>query len=229
MARTIDSMVDEQVRRWHLREEERRREELAKPKPLVVLSREFGTQGAEIGQAVAEELGFELWDQELVHEIAEKSGAPEKLVASLDERSRSALEDLIAASLSGEKSTRFEYVAQLRRVIHTIERHGAAVVIGRGAQFIVEPESALRVRIIAPLDERVKSYAARKEMSREAARKRILEVDHDRKLFMKQSYGKDLGDPSHYDLVLNRAGFSNEAAAAIVVAAYRAKFPASAQ
>lgn len=43
-------------------------------------------------------------------------------------------------------------------------------------------------------------------------------------MFNKRHYGRDVTDPLHYDVVLNTGWITHEAAADVVIAAYRAKF-----
>lgn len=228
--RTVDKMVEEQVRRWRLAQRRRHQEQAPpRPPPVITVSREFGSQGAAIGEAAANKLGLSFWDQQLVHAIADRSGAPERLVESLDEHSRGQLDDLITGALSGFRSTEYSYVRQLFRVIHTIQEHGGAVIIGRGAQYIIDPQDCLRVRVICPLAERVAGFAEREGLSREQAEAKVREVERDRRAFIRQSFDRDVTDENAYDLILNRAGFSIEPAADVVVAAYRAKHGARAE
>ena len=49
-------------------------------------------------------------------------------------------------------------------------------------------------------------------------------MDRERQIFHKRHYGQEVGDPHHYDLVLNTGWSTHEAAAEVVIGAYRAKF-----
>ena len=110
------------------------------------------------------------------------------------------------------------------QVVHTLERHGGAVVIGRGAQFIVPSERALRVRVICVHEKRVSGYASRQGMSEGQARKKVDDTDRERQAFYRKHYGQEVVHPTHYDVMVNTGALSLEAAAEVIVAAYRAKF-----
>lgn len=228
MGRSIEAMVEEQVRRYRAKQAALARARVpdAPAPPVVVVSREFGAGGGRIGASVAETLGFELWDRALVQAIAERSGASEALVETLDEHARTALEDLIAHSLMGKEATEHDYLLHLHRVLHTVTSHGGAVIVGRGAQFVVDPARSLRVRVIAPFEERVAAYAEREGIELEEARRRVRERDADRATFIKRYFRADPAAPRHYDLVIHRAGFSEAQVAEVVVAAFRARFGA---
>src|SRR6185437_8048391 len=97
--RSVNEIVEQQVQRWRI-EQERRAKERASvavpPPPMVTISRQAGARGTELGRRVAEALGFRLWDQELVHRIAEQCGAPDDAIRAVDEHPRGAIQDLLA-------------------------------------------------------------------------------------------------------------------------------------
>lgn len=224
--RSVHDLVEQQVQRW-MAEQQRRHERAfpEPPPPVVTVSREAGVNGTGLARRVADELGFRCWDQELVHRVAEQSGAPEVLLRAVDEHARNAIEDLLAGILMGDKSTETEYLAQLMRVIHAISEHGSAVIVGRGAQYVLAPEGALRVRVVAPLEARVRMMAAARKLPEDRARAEVERLDRERHGFIRHHYHRDAADPSSYDLVVNAATLPLEAAAHVVASAYRAKFP----
>jgi cytidylate kinase len=223
--RHIDAIVEEQVRRWELQRQARSSEARVsvEPWPLITVSREFGSRGALLGERVARRLGFGFWDQELVHEVAQRTGLREALVASLDEHVRSRVDDLVSSIFTGPDATAAEYVRHVGRVVHTLEQHGSAVIIGRGAQFIVRADRALRVRVVGPLEDRARGYAQREHIDPARARSRVEEVERDRRAFYRRHFDRDVTDPGHYDLMVNTGTLSIDAAVEIIVAAYKAK------
>jgi len=224
--RDTQKLVEEQVRRWQLesKAKQARREKVPAPWPLVTVSREFGALGAAMGRVVADKLGFSFWDQEIVHAIVEHTGAQETLLASLDERTRNRLEDLVTENLGPTVGTVAEYVRQVTRVVRTIERHGGAVVMGRGAYFFLAPDAALRVRVVCPEAARIARFAEREGIDKHEAERRVRKLERERRSFNKQYFGKEVDDPHHFDVVVNTGWTTPEAAADVVVAAYGAKF-----
>ena len=223
LPKNVQALVEEQVSKWKAQESETDKKP-SKPQPLITVSREFGSLGAALGQLAAKTLGFSFWDQELVHAIAEQTGAQEALLLSLDERSRSRIENFISETLLGASGSTTEYVRQVIRVVRSIESYGGAVVVGRGSQFILGPEAALRVRAVCPFEKRVADYAEREGASKPEAEHQIRQVDRERHSFHRRHYQQDSEDPAHYDLVINTGSMSLEACAGTVVAAYHAKF-----
>lgn len=226
--REVLQLVDEQVKRWLAEQEKRRAQPRVTPeppRPLVTISREAGANGTAVGRVAAEKLGYELWDQELVQRVAEQKGAPEALFAAVDEHSRTRIEDLLAGILMGDVGTETEYLASLGRVFHSIAQHGSAVIVGRGAQYVLTPGEALRVRVVAPLSDRIRVIAESRGLAEREARTEVERIDRERLGFIRHHYRRNAADPDAYDVVVNTGSLPLKAAGDVVVAAYRAKFP----
>lgn len=66
------------------------------------------------------------------------------------------------------------YLDHLMKVIAAIASHGNAVIIGRGANFLIPQENRLSVRVIAPFDCRVKNVAKEFGVNEEEAKRRVI-------------------------------------------------------
>lgn len=225
--KNIDQMIAEQVKTWAIREAMREvrgvRGEPPGSWPVITISREFGARGAALAEELGKRIGFEVWDRALLLAIAEKSGGDEKLLASLDERRRSAVDDAVRGTLTGGRYTNTRYFRTLLRVLHTICAHGKCIIVGRGANYVSKPAKTFRVRVVAPLEARVRNYAEREGISEPEAQETIAVRDAERADFVKHYFKRDIGRPSDYDLVVNSDTYSLEHLVDIVTAAYDAK------
>jgi cytidylate kinase len=88
-------------------------------------------------------------------------------------------------------------------VIGTIGKHGRAVVVGRGANFILPPEQRFRVRITASQRLRVENVARHFNLSPDEAKRRVIKTESNRKAFIRKYFNADIADPTNYDLVIN--------------------------
>jgi cytidylate kinase len=220
--RDVGAIVEAQVRRWELRPAGSSTES-SSGWPVVTISRQFGTLGVALGRRVAERLGFSCWDREIVTEISHRLHTPEETVSVFDEREHTALDDLFGVAFDQDALTA-DYGDQLRAIIRSVVRQGGAVIVGRGSQFLVDPQHALRVRLVAPYEVRVREVAARTRISFEEAAERVRARDRDRERFIRQHFGKDGADPSDYDVVINTSIYTPHRADALVLMAYLAKF-----
>jgi hypothetical protein len=222
----IHDMVERQILQWESQQRTRTdgRNAIDPPSPIISISRQVWALGTQLGSLVAEHMHYEFWDQEVVHRIANETGASEAFLHALDERARGVIEDVVAGALAGDAFTRNEYMSHLLRVLHAIGRGGRAVIIGRGAQYVLPSATVLRVRVVAPLEQRARNLAQAHGLSERDARTEIERVERDRRAFIQQQFKRDVADPCHYDLTVNTGVLSLEQAAAIVECAYNAKF-----
>lgn len=222
--RYIDQMITEQVKTWAQREAEAKvKGEVPGAWPIITISREFGARGAALAVVLGAQIGFKVWDKELLHAIAEEGGGDERLLASLDEHRRKAIDDAMRGALTGSRHTNTQYFRTLLRVVHTLTAHGKCIIVGRGANYISKAPGTFRVRVVAPLETRVRGYAQREGLPEKEARKQIVARDADRADFVRHHFKHDIGNPSDYDLVINADTYSVEQMAGIVRTAYEVK------
>jgi len=91
--------------------------------------------------------------------------------------------------------------------------------VGRGANWLLDPNDGLRLRVIAPAEMRAQWLARTEKLSAADAQHRINEDDADRAAFIRQAFKKDIDDALGYDLVINRGVLEHEAAVESVVVA----------
>lgn len=115
------------------------------------------------------------------------------------------------------------YLFHLRQVLLSLGHHGDVVILGRGAQYVLPPPCALRVRLVAPAPVRAQRVAQREGLALEAARSRVAKVDTQRAAFIRASYQRDSQSPLNYDLTINTGELSLETAVEIVLDSLRGK------
>jgi hypothetical protein len=216
MPHSLEQLVHRQVMRWEEEERSAGRPVGLPPgaphRPMITVSREYGARGAAVGTRVAERLGFELYGRELVDYIAREAHVQRRVVETLDEHVVAALEESIKQQLGADTLSPGAYRHDLARVVWALALRGRGVILGRGAQFILDPGWTLRVRAIAPVEVR---RARVGDLGR---------IDRERDEFCRRYFGRDPSDPHHYDLIVNTGTMSEETCAEVVIAAYRAKF-----
>ena len=204
--RSIEQLVDEQVKKWGFDH----RSKSAQPPAvtMVTLSRDPGSGGKLIAQGIAEALGFDMFHQNVIHEMAKSAQVSSRMLESLDERGLSMLDDWVSSVVFKKHLWPDEYLQHLLKVIGTIGRHGRAVMVGRGANFILPPETTFRLRIIAPREFRVQKVAQEFDIPVKDAERRILKTESDRQAFIRKYFHSEIADPNNYDMVINTATIS---------------------
>lgn len=225
VSRKIEQLVEEQIRKAALRGRDHAEPITPSARwPLITISREPCAGGTTLGRSVAEHLGFACWDQELLTRIAEKSGAVESILASVDERVHSSIMEFVRSLLVGFEYTQNEYRIVLTKVVGAIAHQGAAVVVGRGAHLILGPLRCLRVRVVCPTEERIARMVQRDGVSEAVAARRIKEIGSDIAAFIRHHFQQDAAEPHNFDIVINTGSLNVPSATDLVVAAYQARF-----
>ncbi|MBR9985442.1 MAG: cytidylate kinase-like family protein [Desulfosarcina sp.] len=214
--KAMHQLIEEQVGRWEILRKEKQAD---KTLPVITLSREPGSGGKLVAKAVADRLGLDLFHQELINAMAENADTTTRVIRTLDERGLSMIEDWVSAAISERHLWPDEVSRLLMRVIGAIGRHGKAIIVGRGANFVLPPENRFRVRIIAPLELRVNRVAETYGVSKKEAKRHVLRTESDRRAFVRKYFHSDIGDPANYDLILNTGTLSVESAAAAICSA----------
>ncbi|MFA5837160.1 MAG: cytidylate kinase-like family protein [Bellilinea sp.] len=176
---------------------------------VITISRQLGSLGFQVGQAVAAKLNYRLVWRDLINQAAIRSGAPEIALAMIDEL------NLLGLTPSTDQFN--AYFRVVGQVIHELAAAGGIVIVGRAGQVVLRDEPrALHVRVIASLDVRIQRIASYRGIPPEAARAQIEASDRTRKSYLRRAYQANLEDTSLYDLILNTSRMSLTTAAEII-------------
>jgi cytidylate kinase len=191
--------------------------------PYLLISREKGAGGNAVAQLAGRRLGWQVFDNEIVDEIAQKAHVRRQLIESLDERERAIIQDTIAQLLNPQAIGTSDYLLYLKQVVLTLGHQGDVIIVGRGARFILPSQFGLSVRMVAPIATRIRRIADKARLSLEAARVEVERMDRERVKLVHRHFGHDVTDPLSHDLIINTAAMNVEAAAEIVLTALQRK------
>ena len=223
MATNLEEIVARQITDWRLRHPSGR--DPAAWLPTVAISHTHGAGGTEVATRVADQLGFRLYDRELVEMVAADARVSSDLVAALDDEVQTSLGRHIDGLFAHHEIEPAEHVRHLVRVVSTIAAHGGVVIVGRAAAIFLDRATTVAVRIDAPFTLRLTRLQAATGLGDHEARARIVRTDDDRADFVKKHFKVTGTDPLLYDLALNTARMDFAAAATTIAALTRAKFP----
>lgn len=170
--------------------------------PIITISREMGSGGKPIANMVAKRLGknWKVYDQEIIDEIAKESHLEKKLVKSIDEKKLPFADELIAEIFGRRFLNMSSYYRHLIKVLSLIGQRGHAIILGRGANFIFP--HALKIRIIAEMNQRITWLMTHENVSRQEAVRKIEDSDEERRLFVQTLFNHDHKKSHHYDAVV---------------------------
>ena len=166
----------------------------------ITITREYGAGGGEVAKRLAEALGWQILDRELLHQAAQIEHVPDAELERLDEKAVSAA-DRFRLHPPHQK-----YLHGLTVAAQVAAQRGNVVLVGRGARHLLgELPDIFHLRLVAPRGWRAERMAKQEGWSPDQALARCLEVDRTRELFTRYFFGDAAVQPCRYDLVVNTA------------------------
>ena len=185
----------------------------------IAVSRQAGSRGAEIARAAGQQLGWDVYDHELLTRIAGETGLHARLLERLDERYINWLESVLNSFSAQSTPAEGPYLKHLLELLASLSKAGHCVIVGRGAPHILPPETTLRVRVVAPKTTRVTNVEQSRHLSGAEAERWVDQTDAERDRFIWKHFRRDPTEPANYDLVLNSGRYSVAECAALIVQA----------
>jgi hypothetical protein len=191
--------------------------------PWIALSRELGSGGGELAIHLGAALGWHIYDREILQAVAAETRRDEQALERFDEKGVATFGEYFAPFIIPNDPGQSRYLVDLTHVVGRLGRKGHAVLVGRGANFILNPAHGLRVRVVAPAADRAEALAHDLGLSPSEARRRVAASDAAQREFVWQAFQREIEDPAGYDLVVHPRALGLPAAAAAILAAARAK------
>lgn len=179
---------------------------------IITIGREFGSGGREFGRRLAEELGYEYYDKEIITEISKHTSLSEEYVQDIIEKKPHRLYPItIGQSLCGHESYELHQVQMVFQaqceIIERLAMQSNCVIVGRCADYILREYHPYRIFIYAQIDSKVKRCIERNSASNvyteKQIRKHIARLDKERSKYYQYYTGQKWGDIQNYDLCIN--------------------------
>jgi len=181
---------------------------------VITISRQLGSLGTTLGRLVASRLGYRLAHREIINQAARISGNPDLALATIDE--------LGLLGIQPEEDAYRAYLEAMRLVIERLARGGRVVIVGRAGQSILQDwAGVLHVRVVAPLEVRVRRIVEAHGISAGAARAQVEDSDRYRAHYLQRFYHTRWDAPALYHLIINTGHMPLETAAEVVCTAVR--------
>lgn len=181
---------------------------------VITVGRQFGSGGRELGKALAEKLGINYYDKELLIEAAKKAGVNPEFFEARDERFPTFLHGLFSFSMgvtpmcyytgSGSITDDGLYKAISDFLLSEAEKK-SFVVVGRSADYILRHHPRVaNIFVHAPIEECVKRITARADaISPEKAEAMARKTNKWRADYYNFFTDKEWGHATSYDLTID--------------------------
>jgi cytidylate kinase len=195
---------------------------------VIAISRQISCGGTFIAKSVANRLGYQYVDRDVLYEAAKNLGTDVRDLAGMEERSSDFWEDLFRAFSFGTPespypvpSRRPVYCRDLFNAESSIIRRVAAshntVILGRGAgQILAGHPGLLNLFLHAPEQERVARLTDVLHDA-EAAAQTVKDSDANRRKFMHDMVGVDWTDARNYHLCIDTSATDFQSVADMIL------------
>jgi cytidylate kinase len=194
-------------------------------KIIVTIDREYGSGGHEVGKRLAERLGIQFFDEELISRAAAVTGYNEDYIRNNDEK---APEYSIPSIFTGFDSYQASPFARIQeeefKIIREIAAEDSCVIVGRAADYILSNERHVSIFIFAPLEDRIKRKLKvvedlpDVEYDANSMEKHVKQVDKQRRKYYEFYTDNKWGGRDVYDLLINTSRAGIDGAVDIIVA-----------
>ncbi|MDO4175646.1 MAG: cytidylate kinase-like family protein [Eubacteriales bacterium] len=178
---------------------------------LITIGRQYGSGGREIGEKLAERLGYTYYDTLLLDQAAKHSGLSEEIVARYDEKLADKWMNLSIGMHRTDDP--HQLPVPLRAVIGQFEairkigQAGSAVIVGRCADYVLkEKQELLSVFVHAGMEHRITRVAKRNNIGADEAKKRIRNTDKKRAAYYEYYTDAKWGETANYHICVD-SGF----------------------
>lgn len=178
---------------------------------IITIERQYASGGNEIGRKLADQLGYKLYDRNILMEAAKNLKIPSIYIENLEETgSGSFIFNLSRTSIGGGKQEKKDLPLaeklffEEKRIIQKAAQEGGCVIVGRAAGYILrEEENCLRVFIHADKEKRIKRAVEREGIEESEAEAVLRKNDKRRSGFYNSVTKWEWGNPRYFELCLD--------------------------
>ncbi len=181
---------------------------------IIVISRQYGSGGSEIGRRLAEQLGIPYYDKNFVDTAVKNSGLSTDFLEEEEQKFISSLLFNLATGgyrHNSDKAVADQVFIAESNALKEVAQQGSCVIVGRCADHILkEGFDVFSVFVHAPIKARVERAVGQCGVAERRAEATVRERDRARARHYEYYTDKDWGDCDNYHLTVNSGYFGIE-------------------
>ncbi len=183
---------------------------------IITISREFGSGGRELGKRLAELLGFDYYDREIITSIAQAQGMDAGYVEkALEDHAWQHIPLTYGRTFTSSavmQNTQTNLLIEQKRVLDGIAKAGRdCVIVGRDADVLLAAEKPFSIFVCADMEAKVRRCAERaaegENLSHKAIEQNIRRIDKARARSREMISDSRWGQGSSYCMTVNTSGW----------------------
>ncbi len=196
---------------------------------IITISREFGSGGRELGKRMADVLGWDYYDREIIETVANEKGLDADYVQAVLERHEWwTVPITFHQSFTASSAPNTDLLVKEKEVIERIAASGrSCVIVGRNADYFLRDYKPFRIFVCADLDSKIRRCRERAKdpgaITDKEIQRQIKRIDRNRAAVREMMSGDRWGCRSCYHLMVNTTDWEIKPLAA-ATAAYAQRF-----
>lgn len=182
---------------------------------IITISREFGSGGREVAKRLADYLGYDYYDREIIQKIAENQHMDRGYVENVLENGSGMAFPITFRNtfmMSASVSAKTSLLLEEKKVLEEIAKRGKdCIIVGRNADVILQEYHPFNIFVYADLQAkmtRCKDRAPQGEhLSEKELKQKMQTVDKARKETRMIVTNRTWGDKESYHLMVNTTGW----------------------
>lgn len=195
---------------------------------IITVSREFGSGGRELGKRMADVLGWDYYDREIIDAVAKEEGLDADYVNAVLERHEWwSVPITFHRTFTVTNAPNTDLLVQEKKVIERIAEAGRnCILVGRNADFFLRSYDPFRIFVCAETEAKIRRCRERAEeqegLSDREIERQIRRIDRSRAANRELVAGDRWGERSAYHLTVNTTDWNlKELAPAVAEVAMR--------
>ena len=172
---------------------------------IISIGRQFGSGGREIGRKLAEKLGYNFYDKDILQAASKKLNMPEAILERTDE---SSYNSLLYSLVMSTKISSFEDALAKEEANFLMRQaeKGSCIIVGRCANHLFQDDPGLlSLFITAPFEKRIHRVCERYHLDEDSGAKLVMSTDRKRDNYYYYHTNHRWSDLSQYHFVLDSA------------------------
>ncbi|MBO4983507.1 MAG: cytidylate kinase-like family protein [Clostridia bacterium] len=189
---------------------------------IITVSRQFSSGGREIAKRLADALGYDYYDKEIISEIAKNKSLDEKYVENTLGIKAIPLHFARSFTFAYASTAKSELLVEEKRIIDEIASKGRNfIIVGRNADILLKDYKPLNIFVCADMESKIKRCLEKstedKKPSVKEIEKQINKIDKGRASTRSIISETKWGECTNYHMTINTTGWQIKELVPIVV------------
>lgn len=198
---------------------------------VITIAREYGCGGRVIGKMVAEKLGYEFYDTNLIELIAKESGLSKQTVSKNEGLDSALLYEMImqdySVPLNKSISSQDMLFVASAKVIRNIASKHNCVIVGRCADYILKDNPhCYNVFLFADIKKKLEFCLKQYKEAHDVALDKMSQFDKKRSEHYLHYTGKNIEDPHNYQMCIDVGNLGLDKSCELICSLAKSRFDA---